>query len=140
MSPEEAPKILSTWRKRGGLKRRVDFPSRFPERPRRTEQKADPWDIILFPFPKIVAFSESSEVMYAWARIYNSVHSRLRNAILILGKTLLYFMRLHMGQGGEWWGDTPMHVVKPYVVTYAVFRPYHPPSRSKNDRCSPMCL
>ena len=32
-----------------------------------------------------------------------------------------------------------MHVVKPYVVTYAVFRLYHPPSRSKNDRCSPMC-
>ena len=86
LSPEEAPKILSTWRKRGGLKRRVDFPSRCPERPRRTEQKADPWDIILFPFPKIVAFSESSEVMYAWARRYNSVHSRLRNAILILGE------------------------------------------------------
>ncbi len=43
------------------------------------------------------------------------------------------------GQGGGWWGDTPMHVVKPYVVTYAVFRLYHPPSRSKNDRCSPMC-
>ncbi len=33
-----------------------------------------------------------------------------------------------------------MHVVKPYVVTYAVFRLYHPPSRSKNDRCSPMCV
>ncbi len=44
-----------------------------------------------------------------------------------------------MGKGGGWWGDTPMHVVKPFVVTYAVFRLYHPPSRSKNDRCSPMC-
>ena len=44
-----------------------------------------------------------------------------------------------MGKGGGWWGDTPMHVVKPYVVTYAVFRLYHPPSRSKNDRCSPIC-
>ncbi len=43
------------------------------------------------------------------------------------------------GQGGGWWGDTPMHVVKPYLVTYAVYRLYHPPSRSKNDRCSPMC-
>ncbi len=43
-----------------------------------------------------------------------------------------------MGKGG-WWGDTPMHVVKPYVVTYAVFKLYHPPSRCKNDRCSPMC-
>ncbi len=32
-----------------------------------------------------------------------------------------------------------MHVVKHYVVTYAVFKLYHPPSRSKNDRCSPMC-
>ncbi len=25
------------------------------------------------------------------------------------------------GQGGGWWGDTPMHEVKPYVVTYAFF-------------------
>ncbi len=42
-------------------------------------------------------------------------------------------------RGGGWWGDTPMHVVKPYVVTYAVFKLHHPPSSSKNDRCSPMC-
>ncbi len=46
----------------------------------------------------------------------------------------------HTWARGGWWGDTPMHVVKPYVVTYAVFRLYHPPSRSKNDRCSPMCV
>ncbi len=26
-----------------------------------------------------------------------------------------------MGKGGGWGGDTPMHVVKPYVVTYAFF-------------------
>ncbi len=33
-------------------------------------------------------------------------------------------------RGEGWWGDTPMHVAKPYVVTYAFFRLYHPPSRS----------
>ncbi len=32
-------------------------------------------------------------------------------------------------RGGGWWGDSSMQVVKPYVVTYAVFKLYHPPSR-----------
>ncbi len=41
--------------------------------------------------------------------------------------------------GYTWARGGMMHVVKPCVVTYAVFRLYHPPSRSKNERRWPMC-
>ncbi len=71
-----------------------------------------------------------------WSRVLDSL--RPERTTMTRVDTRVNMAATH-GQGGGWWGDTPMHVVKPYVVTYAVFRLYHPPSRSKNDRCSPMC-